>query len=119
MRSIYLQKNKAIFKLDELPIHRFAASLGLPGAPKIKFLNKKKKDVREDIKEDSNESDGVSSGSETQSNDGEDDSNGPKLVETKVRLSHSHIVMSSRRRPNRTKSRPNMIGCLLARTKTF
>jgi ATP-dependent RNA helicase DDX10/DBP4 len=40
MRSIYLHKDKAIFKLAELPAERFAQSLGLPGAPKIKFLNK-------------------------------------------------------------------------------
>jgi ATP-dependent RNA helicase DDX10/DBP4 len=29
-----------IFKIDELPAERFAESLGLPGAPKIKFLTK-------------------------------------------------------------------------------
>lgn len=40
MRSIYLQKNKSVFKLEGLPIQRFAESLGLPGAPKIKFLSK-------------------------------------------------------------------------------
>lgn len=41
MRSIYLQQNKTVFKVSELPIERFAESLGLPGVPKIKFLNKK------------------------------------------------------------------------------
>ncbi|KAF8646746.1 hypothetical protein AX16_007073 [Volvariella volvacea WC 439] len=40
LRSIYLHKDKSIFQLDQLPVERFAASLGLPGAPKIKFLNK-------------------------------------------------------------------------------
>lgn len=40
MRSIYLQKNKSVFQLEGLPIQRFAESLGLPGAPKIKFLSK-------------------------------------------------------------------------------
>ena len=40
LRSIYLHKDKSIFKIDELPVDRFAESLGLPGAPKIKFLNK-------------------------------------------------------------------------------
>lgn len=40
VRSVYLQKDKSIFKLDELPVDKFAESLGLPGAPKIKFLNK-------------------------------------------------------------------------------
>lgn len=40
MRSVYLHKDKAIFKVEELPADRFAESLGLPGTPKIKFLNK-------------------------------------------------------------------------------
>lgn len=40
LRSIHLHKDKSIFKLDELPIERYAESLGLPGAPKVKFLSK-------------------------------------------------------------------------------
>ncbi|KAJ7220429.1 P-loop containing nucleoside triphosphate hydrolase protein [Mycena haematopus] len=40
LRSIHLHKDKSIFKLAELPAQRFAESLGLPGAPKIKFLTK-------------------------------------------------------------------------------
>ncbi|KAF8964766.1 P-loop containing nucleoside triphosphate hydrolase protein [Flammula alnicola] len=40
LRSIYLHKDKTIFKVDELPVDRFAESLGLPGTPKIKFLSK-------------------------------------------------------------------------------
>ncbi|TFK52990.1 DEAD-domain-containing protein [Heliocybe sulcata] len=50
MRSVYLQKDKDIFKLEELPAEKYAASLGLPGAPKIKFLSreiaKKKKNAQ-------------------------------------------------------------------------
>ncbi|KAL9075674.1 MAG: hypothetical protein Q9161_001426 [Pseudevernia consocians] len=38
VRSIHLQKDKEVFKLNELPLEEFSASLGLPGAPKIKFL---------------------------------------------------------------------------------
>ena len=38
VRSIHLQKDKEVFKLSELPLEAFASSLGLPGAPKIKFL---------------------------------------------------------------------------------
>ncbi|KAI4169595.1 MAG: hypothetical protein LQ346_008954 [Caloplaca aetnensis] len=38
VKSIYLQKDKEIFKLDQLPLEEFSASLGLPGAPRIKFL---------------------------------------------------------------------------------
>lgn len=36
-RSVYIQKDKDIFKVDQLPAEEFAASLGLPGAPKIKI----------------------------------------------------------------------------------
>ncbi|KAJ3995683.1 P-loop containing nucleoside triphosphate hydrolase protein [Lentinula boryana] len=40
LRSVYLHKDKSIFKIAELPANEFAESLGLPGAPKIKFLSK-------------------------------------------------------------------------------
>jgi ATP-dependent RNA helicase DDX10/DBP4 len=40
LRSVHLHKDKSIFKLEELPTERFAESLGLPGAPKIKFLSR-------------------------------------------------------------------------------
>lgn len=36
-RSVYIQKDKDIFKVDELPSEKFASALGLPGAPKIKI----------------------------------------------------------------------------------
>jgi hypothetical protein len=38
MRSVYLQSDKSTFKVDELPAEEFAAALGLPGTPKIKFV---------------------------------------------------------------------------------
>jgi len=40
LRSIYLQKDKSTFKLEGLPLEAFAESLGLPGAPRVKFLSK-------------------------------------------------------------------------------
>ncbi|KAG0703553.1 DEAD-domain-containing protein [Suillus ampliporus] len=40
VRSVHLYKDKSIFKVNELPVEKFAEALGLPGAPKIKFLNK-------------------------------------------------------------------------------
>jgi ATP-dependent RNA helicase DDX10/DBP4 len=36
-RSIYLQKDKEIFDISKVDLEGFAASMGLPGAPKIKF----------------------------------------------------------------------------------
>jgi ATP-dependent RNA helicase DDX10/DBP4 len=38
LRSVHLQKDKSVFELGALPFQRFAESLGLPGAPKVKFL---------------------------------------------------------------------------------
>ncbi|KAI4686279.1 ATP-dependent RNA helicase dbp4 [Alternaria sp. BMP 2799] len=38
VKSIYLQKDKEVFKLKEYNLEAYASSLGLPGAPKIKFL---------------------------------------------------------------------------------
>ncbi|KAJ2745773.1 ATP-dependent RNA helicase dbp4 [Coemansia sp. BCRC 34301] len=40
VRSVFLQKNKSVFNVDSLPLDDFAESLGLPGAPKIKFVKK-------------------------------------------------------------------------------
>ncbi|RCK59247.1 ATP-dependent RNA helicase DBP4 [Candida viswanathii] len=48
-KSIHIQKDKDVFKVEELPAEAYAASLGLPGAPKIKIKggesNKEKKNA--------------------------------------------------------------------------
>ncbi|KAK1962193.1 DEAD-domain-containing protein [Colletotrichum sublineola] len=44
VRSVYLQKDKEVFKFDELDLDAYAASLGLPGAPQIKL--RKGEDVK-------------------------------------------------------------------------
>jgi ATP-dependent RNA helicase DDX10/DBP4 len=38
VKSVYVQKDKEIFKLKDLDLEEFASSLGLPGAPRIKFI---------------------------------------------------------------------------------
>lgn len=38
VKSIHVQKDKEVFKLKDLPLEDFAASMGLPGAPRIKFI---------------------------------------------------------------------------------
>ncbi|KAI8335247.1 P-loop containing nucleoside triphosphate hydrolase protein [Choanephora cucurbitarum] len=43
MRSVYLQRNKKVFDVTALPAEEFAHSLGLAGAPKIKFVKKTEK----------------------------------------------------------------------------
>ncbi|KAG8527638.1 ATP-dependent RNA helicase dbp4 [Bacidia gigantensis] len=37
VRSVHIQKDKDVFKLNDLPLEKFSDSLGLPGAPRIKF----------------------------------------------------------------------------------
>ncbi|KAI9797127.1 MAG: ATP-dependent RNA helicase dbp4 [Piccolia ochrophora] len=37
-KSIFVQKDKGIFKIDQLQMEEYSASLGLPGAPRIRFL---------------------------------------------------------------------------------
>ncbi|RWR79962.1 DEAD-box ATP-dependent RNA helicase 32 [Cinnamomum micranthum f. kanehirae] len=67
LRSIYLQRDKEIFDVEQLPIEEFSASLGLPMTPKIRFLNCKIK--RKTIHE-----------SHEHENDFEDDNKGPRKV---------------------------------------
>jgi ATP-dependent RNA helicase DDX10/DBP4 len=38
VKSLYLQKDKEVFKLKEYDLEAYAASLGLPGTPRIKFM---------------------------------------------------------------------------------
>lgn len=40
LRSVWVQKNKQIFDVNKLPVDEFAYSLGLSGAPKVKFIKK-------------------------------------------------------------------------------
>jgi ATP-dependent RNA helicase DDX10/DBP4 len=79
LRSVYLQKDKSIFKLEELPVERFAESLGLPGVPKIKFLSKeiaKRKKNASHVADTQAEMEGLASSQsedETGPSSGEDD----------------------------------------------
>ncbi|GAA5926781.1 RNA-dependent ATPase HCA4 [Sporobolomyces koalae] len=86
VRSVYLQKDKQTFDVSALPLEEYAASLGLAGAPKIKFVSKqeasnKKNQVRqvEDLKKelqdknDSADEDGSDDGSEESEGESEDD----------------------------------------------
>jgi ATP-dependent RNA helicase DDX10/DBP4 len=64
MRSVYLHKDKSVFKIEELPADLFAESLGLPGTPKIKFFSremakqKRKKNESRTVEEEEEEQPG-------------------------------------------------------------
>ncbi|KAL6538422.1 hypothetical protein OROGR_012410 [Orobanche gracilis] len=51
LKSVYKQPDKEIFEVTKLPVDEFAASLGLPMAPKVRFLkhNSKGKEVSEEL----------------------------------------------------------------------
>ncbi|EGX53498.1 hypothetical protein AOL_s00006g364 [Orbilia oligospora ATCC 24927] len=67
-RSVYVQKDKDIFDLEKLPLQEFATSLGLPGAPRIKFLKgedtKQRKNAPRALLKDEDSSDDAESGEE-------------------------------------------------------
>ena len=61
VKSIHLQKDKEVFKFKELDLDAYAASLGLPGTPQIKFQK------GDDVKRIKNAPrGGISSGSESE-----------------------------------------------------
>ncbi|GAA5948840.1 hypothetical protein JCM3765_003921 [Sporobolomyces pararoseus] len=83
VRSVYLQKDKQTFDVSALPLEEYAASLGLAGAPKIKFVSKqeassKKNKVRqvEELKKelDQDEKSDEDDDEEEESDEAEDES---------------------------------------------
>ncbi|KAI0999252.1 ATP-dependent RNA helicase [Podosphaera aphanis] len=75
-KSLYLQKDKEVFNLSKYDLEGYAASLGLPGAPKIKF--QKGDDVRK-IKNAPR----ATLSSDEDSSAGEDDKKSKETVRTK------------------------------------
>ncbi|KAK5657655.1 hypothetical protein OQA88_2727 [Cercophora sp. LCS_1] len=81
-RSVFLQKDKEVFKFKDLDLDGYAASLGLPGTPQIKFQK------GEDIKKLKNAPRAaLSSGSDTDS-DGE----GRKKKKDEVRTKYQKMA---------------------------
>ena len=83
VRSLHIQKDKEIFKLEKYPLEEFAASLGLPGAPRIKFLKADADEVKR--KKNAPRMQMALSGSEDeeQSDDDENKAKGEPSVRTK------------------------------------
>ncbi|KAK0643269.1 ATP-dependent RNA helicase dbp-4 [Cercophora newfieldiana] len=81
-RSVFLQKDKEVFKFKNLDLDAYAASLGLPGTPQVKFHK------GEDVKRLKNASRAVfSSGSE-----GESDDEGRKPKKPEVRTKYDKMT---------------------------
>ncbi|KAA8911042.1 RNA helicase [Sphaerosporella brunnea] len=95
IRSISIQKDRESFKLQEYPLEEFAASLGLPGQPRIRGL--KTADL-EKIKERKNLPRALrklaEAAEESDSSDEDDEEGGAKKKEEqkKVRTKHDKMV---------------------------
>ncbi|EXJ84637.1 hypothetical protein A1O3_05307 [Capronia epimyces CBS 606.96] len=68
VRSVHIQKDKETFDLKKLDLEAFAASLGLPGAPRVKFIK------GEDAKARKNAPRQLMAALEGESSDDDDDS---------------------------------------------
>jgi ATP-dependent RNA helicase DDX10/DBP4 len=79
VRSLHLQKDKEVFKLDKYPLEEFAASLGLPGAPRIKFL---KADAEEAKRKKNASRQAAMAGSDDEVSDEEDGEEGKSRSKT-------------------------------------
>jgi ATP-dependent RNA helicase DDX10/DBP4 len=55
VRSVFLQGDKEIFKVKELPVEEFAASLGLSQPPRIRFLRKAEKKMGREEESDNDD----------------------------------------------------------------
>ncbi|KKA30320.1 hypothetical protein TD95_003388 [Thielaviopsis punctulata] len=78
-RSVHLQKDKEVFRFEELDLDAFASSLGLPGTPQIKFQK------GEDIKKIKNAPRVSLSSSESDGDDSDGDKKKPKKKEVRTK----------------------------------
>ena len=89
-----------MFKLDELPLERFAESLGLPGAPKVKFLKKQsahatqKLGLQEKGARKTEEAEAGSTGEESDEEDGDDSESSESGDEKEDRIGASIKVIA-------------------------
>ncbi|PWY89831.1 RNA helicase [Aspergillus heteromorphus CBS 117.55] len=80
VKSIYVQKDKEIFNIKELKLEDLAASFGLPGAPRIKFI---KGDDTKERKNAARSTAYASSGDEGSDDEGEKKAKEEPQVRTK------------------------------------
>ncbi|KAJ3599212.1 hypothetical protein NHX12_033175 [Muraenolepis orangiensis] len=59
LRSVFLMKNKSVFDVFRLSINEYARSLGLTGAPRVRFLNKAQQQQKKPQTEQLEESEDV------------------------------------------------------------
>ena len=91
VKSIHVQKDKEIFKLKDLPLEEYAASLGLPGAPRIKFIK------GDDTKDRKNAPRALEHLSSDESDSGEEDGNKKKSKKDEQQVRTKYDRMFERR----------------------
>lgn len=84
MRSVYLQRNKKIFDVTALPAEEFALSLGLAGAPKIKFVKKAEQKLMGAIEKKNKKEDSESEEEEKEEEEEEEEEQVEKVQKTKI-----------------------------------
>ncbi|GKZ69405.1 ATP-dependent RNA helicase dbp4 [Aspergillus niger] len=84
-KSVYVQKDKEIFNIKELKLDEFAGSLGLPGAPRIKFIK------GDDTKERKNAPRATAYLSSDDESDEEGEKKKTKKDETQVRTKYDRM----------------------------
>ncbi|KAK2871585.1 ATP-dependent RNA helicase dbp4 [Arthroderma sp. PD_2] len=88
VKSIHIQKDKEVFDVKALPLEEFASSLGLPGAPRIKFIKgedtKSRKNAPRHLQVQSSED-------EDEDEDEEDGSKKKKAKEPEVRTKYDRM----------------------------
>lgn len=89
-RSVFLQSNKKIFDVNQLPLDEFAQSLGLPNPPRIRFLKKAEKrygkqgDSKIDVTDSSSRLEQNNGSSDRETGDEESDDEGDPRNSAKV-----------------------------------
>jgi ATP-dependent RNA helicase DDX10/DBP4 len=122
-------KNKSVFQLDKLPIERFAESLGLPGAPKVKFVTKeihrkRKEDGRKSSKASKREPKDADANSSEEDNSSDSEPEAGSSTEqpepgpsTQVKVCRSETKCIERNQTQtQCRSGRNTIECLKERT---
>ncbi|KAG0045016.1 ATP-dependent RNA helicase dbp4 [Gryganskiella cystojenkinii] len=110
MRSVYLQKDKTTFDVNALPAEAFASSLGLPGAPKIKFVEKKNKEknaVRGNQKK--TESDVSDEEDEDEEAEEEEEKSKVKALDAKKKKSKKEVVPEAEEEEKESKQKKSKI----------
>ena len=106
LRSVHLQSNKRVFDVRKLPTEEYALSLGLPQAPRIRFLKRSNKgkgvereeedDEEETDDEEEEEEDDEEKEEEAKEEEEEEEEEEEAVEKTKVKVSNTNVLSSKK-----------------------